>query len=113
KSSLEKHHLFPKNYLVSLGIEDQRIRNQIANFALVEWSDNIKISDSSPQEYMEIMKQRFDHDELREMYYWHALPDDWQNMPYEEFLEVRRQKIADVIQAGYNKLSSVNSESDE
>lgn len=113
KSSLEKHHLFPKNYLVSLGIEDQRVRNQIANFALVEWSDNIKISDSSPQEYMEIMKQRFDHDELREMYYWHALPDDWQNMPYEEFLEIRRQKIADVIQAGYNKLSSIGSESDE
>lgn len=113
KSSLEKHHLFPKNYLVSLGIEDQRVRNQIANFALVEWSDNIRISDTSPQEYMEVMKQRFDHDELREMYYWHALPDDWQNMLYEKFLEIRRQKIADVIQAGYHKLSSIGSESGE
>lgn len=112
KSALEKHHLFPKNYLVNIGIEDQRVRNQIANFTLVEWSDNIKISDSSPQEYMEIMKERFDHDELREMYYWHALPDDWQNMNYDEFLEVRRQKIADVIQAGYNKLSSIDPEED-
>jgi hypothetical protein len=113
KSSLEKHHLFPKNYLVSLGIGDQRVRNQIANFALVEWSDNIKISDSSPQEYMEIMKERFDHDQLREMFYWHALPDDWQNMPYEEFLVVRRQKIADIIQAGYHKLSNIDLENDD
>lgn len=113
KSALEKHHLFPKNYLVNLGFEDQRVRNQIANFALVEWSDNIKISDTSPQEYMEVMSGRFDPDELREMYYWHALPEDWQNMHYEEFLEIRRQKIADVIQAGYHKLSSIDSEGDE
>jgi len=113
KSSLEKHHLFPKNYLVNIGIDDQRQRNQIANFALVEWSDNIKISDSSPQEYMEIMKDRFAHEELREMYYWHALPDDWQNMDYEDFLEIRRKKMADIIQAGYHKLSSISEEEDE
>lgn len=112
KSALEKHHLFPKNYLVSLGFDDQRLRNQIANFALVEWSDNIKISDSSPSEYMKFMKDRFDHQELRDMYYYHALPDDWQHMPYEEFLQVRRQKIADIIQAGYNKLSSLDSENE-
>lgn len=76
KSALEKHHLFPKNYLVSLGVDDQSQRNQIANYALVEWSDNIQISDSSPKEYMKLMQERFGHEELREMYYWHALPDD-------------------------------------
>lgn len=113
KSALEKHHLFPKNYLVSIGIEDQRQRNQIANFALVEWNDNIKISDSSPQEYVKIMKERFSHEELKEMYYWHALSDDWQNMDYESFLEIRRQKIADIIQAGYHKLSSISDDKDE
>jgi len=113
KSALEKHHLFPKNYLVNIGVEDQRQRNQIANFALVEWSDNIKISDSSPKEYMEAIKERFDHDELREMYFWHALPDDWQNMEYEEFLEIRRKKISDVIQSGYEKLSRISSDEEK
>ena len=34
-----------------------------------------------------LCKERFGHDELREMYYWHALPDDWQNMEYDEFLD--------------------------
>jgi len=39
------------------------------------------------------------------MRYWHALPDDWQNMDYREFLKVRRELIASVIQDGYKLLS--------
>ena len=45
KSAIERHHLFAKNYLKSLGITETRDTNQIANYALVEWSDNIAISD--------------------------------------------------------------------
>ena len=37
KASVERHHLFPKGYLKTLGITDIRQTNQIANYALVEW----------------------------------------------------------------------------
>jgi len=50
KSALERHHLFPKGYLATLQITESRETNQIANFALVEWSDNIAISDTAPED---------------------------------------------------------------
>jgi hypothetical protein len=52
KKGIERHHLFPRNHLrTKLGIKDSKQINQIANMALVEWSDNIKISDKAPDEY--------------------------------------------------------------
>ena len=44
KSVIERHHLFPKGYLAKLGIKEVRDTNQIANYALVEWSGNIDIA---------------------------------------------------------------------
>lgn len=105
KSGTERHHLFPKNYLKKEGITEIRDTNQIANFALVEWSDNIKISDSSPQEYLPSYTARFSADELKEMYYWHALPEGWEGMACEDFLKARRQAMAQVIREGFLKLS--------
>ena len=52
KKGIERHHLFPREYLrTRLKITDVKQINQIANMALVEWSDNIKISDQPPAEY--------------------------------------------------------------
>lgn len=36
RSALERHHLFPKHYLATLGIKEKRDINQIANLALGE-----------------------------------------------------------------------------
>lgn len=47
KTAVEQHHLFPRAYLTSIGINELRDINQIANFAVVEWPDNIKISGQS------------------------------------------------------------------
>jgi hypothetical protein len=104
KSGMERHHLFPKNYLKKMNITEIRDANQIANYALVEWSDNIEISDSSPQGYLPEYAARFSSDELKDMYYWHAMPGDWENMAYENFLKVRRNGIAKVIRDGFQKL---------
>ncbi len=106
KSFLERHHLFPKNYLNEIGYKETRQINQIANYALVEWWDNISISDSSPVEYFPEYVKRFDQneEELKWMMYWHALPEDWHNMDYPTFLEQRRKKIAQVVRDGFNKL---------
>ncbi|MDO9230046.1 MAG: DUF262 domain-containing protein [Syntrophales bacterium] len=105
KSGTERHHLFPKNYLKKMNITEIRDTNQIANYALVEWSDNIEISDSSPQEYLPQYIARFNPDELRDMCYWHALPDGWEHMTYEAFLKARRKAIAQIIREGYRRLS--------
>lgn len=105
RSSVEKHHIFPKAYLLRQGISDQREINQIANFALLEWNDNMKVSDTSPREYVAELTKRFSHEDLKLMYYWHALPDEWQNMEYQDFLAARRERMAKVIRDGYSKLT--------
>lgn len=104
KSPLEKHHIFPKGYLAKIGITEKRDINQIANFALVEWSDNIDISDMSPTTYYPKYASRFKADDLQKMRYWHALPKDWENMEYQQFLEARRKQIAVVIRDGFTQL---------
>lgn len=104
KSALERHHLFPKAWLIRNGITEQRDYNQIANFALVEWSDNIAISDKEPKVYLPIYEQRFANDELAKMRYWHALPEDWIDLDYRDFLNQRRKMIAKVVEAAFSKL---------
>lgn len=104
KSALERHHLFPKAWLMRNGITEQRDYNQIANFALVEWSDNIAISDKEPKVYLPIYEQRFCETDLQQMRFWHALPDNWQEMNYRDFLVERRKLIAGVVKEAYQKL---------
>jgi hypothetical protein len=104
KSSTERHHLFPKNYLKKMNITEIRDTNQIANYALVEWSDNIEISDSAPSEYLSQYLARFNTDELKNMYEWHGLTQGWESMIYEDFLKMRRKAIAKVIRHGFQRL---------
>ncbi|MGB4595667.1 MAG: DUF262 domain-containing protein, partial [Anaerolineaceae bacterium] len=103
KSAAERHHLFPKGYLARLNITDLRETNQIANYAYVEYAENIKIAEQSPKDYLPALKPD-DKDALKKMYYWHALPQNWEFMEYNQFLEKRRELIAKVIKDGYNKL---------
>ncbi len=104
KSNLERHHLFAKNYLKKIGIEATKEVNQIANFALVEWKDNIDISDAAPAEYTAPYVERL-YEEKDRMYYWHALPEGWEAMDFRTFLEQRRKLISRVIRDGFQKLN--------
>jgi hypothetical protein len=105
KSALERHHLFPKAWLQRNGITEQRETNQIANFALVEWSDNISISDTAPADYLPEYMNRLSADEKQKMYYWHALPENWEQMNFEDFLIERRKRIAQVVKDAYGNIS--------
>jgi hypothetical protein len=107
KNALEKHHLFPKAYLKSIGIADDRDRNQIANFAFIEWHDNLEILDTSPAEYMKDKLAKIPADEKAAIYEAHALPDGWENMTYDEFLKKRRVLMAHVIKKGYERLQLI------
>lgn len=105
KSALERHHLFPKAWLQRNGILEQRETNQIANFALVEWSDNISISDTAPSEYLPSYLSRLTKEEKERMYYWHSLPENWEQMSYEDFLIERRKRISLVVKDAYETIS--------
>ncbi len=102
RSAVERHHLFPRAYLQSIGITRRRDVNQIANFALVEWPDNAAIGAEPPSVYF----PRYAHRLGSEDRYWHALPDGWHAMPYGEFLEARRKLMARVIHDGFARLGS-------
>ncbi len=106
RAALERHHLFPRKYLKRIGIEDSAEINQVANYALVEWSDNNDISDKAPNEYLPAYLVRFQNeDERKQLYYWHALPEHWEQMEYPQFLEARRKLMAQVIRDAFKKLS--------
>ena len=105
KSAVERHHLFPKSYLGSLGFKTPRETNQIANYALVEWNDNIAISDSPPSDYAPRYWSSLTAKERSDQAYWHALPVGWEQMEYQQFLEARRKGIAAVILDGFQRLT--------
>ncbi len=104
KTAIERHHLFPKAYLRTLGITETRDTNQVANFALVEWDDNIHIADMAPSDYWPLYAARYAEEELARMLADHALPLEWWAMPYHEFLAERRRLIAGVIRRGFERL---------
>jgi len=104
KSAVERHHLFPRRYLQRMKIGEKRLINQAANYALVEWSDNIDISDKPPREYVPKFEARFTSEEIQNMHRWHALPERWYEMEYSIFLQERRKRMADVIRQGFGKI---------
>lgn len=105
KAAVERHHLFPRAYLHKLGFGQTRDTNQIANFALIEWHDNVTIKDRSPVEYVPEFSQEFKGQRLQQMYRWHALPDGWERLDYPEFLVQRRELMARVIRDAYTTLA--------
>ena len=105
RKPIERHHLFPRAYLKSIGINETRIINQVANYALVEWGDNNNIADNSPKDYFPQYASRYSEEEFKKLMEWHALPDGWEDMDYNEFLERRRLLMAKIIQKGFTKLS--------
>lgn len=106
KNPLERHHLFPKGWLVNQKITDLKQINKIANLALLEWPENIEIGDTSPVEYLPKIQERFKDDAIlwQQMMDYHALPKGWEHMAYEEFLNERRKLMALIIRRGFEAL---------
>lgn len=112
---IEKHHLFPRDYLrTALGITDTKKINQVANFALVEWSDNITISNQPPTAYwpQEVADKKIEQKRRKQQEGWHALPEEWIDLGYDEFLHQRRRLMGKVIHEGFKRLTDANYEPD-
>ena len=104
KSPVERHHLFPKAYLSSIGVIGTTKTNQIANYAFVEWADNIQISDQQPSQYFPTYFSKLSDNDQNQTIFWHALPPQWEEMDYFEFLRARRKLIASVVGTGFKQL---------
>lgn len=83
-----------------MGVDDRKQVNQMANYALLEWPENIDISDEAPAVYVPEVRKRFDDATWTTMHELHALPLGWENMPYDAFLNERRKLMADIIRRG-------------
>jgi hypothetical protein len=105
KKALERHHLFPQAWLAENVTEDLKLINQQANYALIEWPDNIDILDRPPVEYVPEIRPRFTATEWQSMPELHALPDDWESMAYMDFLHERRKLIAAITRRGFESLT--------
>lgn len=107
KKGIERHHLFPREYLKRIGINDTRQINQIANMALVEWSDNIAIKDDAPTVYWPQQvgsKTYLSTDRLAKQEHLHSLPAGWTEMNYADFLAARRKLMASVAHEAFEAL---------
>ena len=112
------HHLYPKNYLTKKGLSKIKY-NQIANLAITESGINQSISDKSPEKYFaEIVtavkggKAKYGEinsdKSLRQNLEAHAIPSDIleYELDYDDFLELRRTNMAELIKDYFKKLIS-------
>lgn len=103
RKSLEKHHLFPKAYLKTLGYNDSKI-NQMANYAYIDWKDNMEILDEAPSIYYPVVCAGKTEEQILTMEKENALPHGWEKMTYEDFLVERRKLMAAKIKAAFEIL---------
>lgn len=107
RAAAELHHLFPKAWLINKGISDRRDINQVANLADIGWSDNVDIGASAPASYVPRLRDRLRLDDgaWARMCAEHALPPNWEALPYPTFLKQRRERMADLIRVAFGKLA--------
>ena len=108
KRSIDKHHIFPKHYLETIGINYDRDRNQMANMTYLDYGTNIDISDDAPAVYIGKFKARYSPEDYAKHLANNAIPEDFDTLNYFEFLDKRRHLMAGIIRNAYNKLWNNN-----
>lgn len=108
KKQVERHHIFPKNYLKSELNLKQVDFNQIANMIYIDYHVNIRISDMPPHEYWDVVLEEcseYTRDFVRKNYTEaYDLPFEFWKMDYSEFLDKRRKLMAESIRKFFYKL---------
>jgi 5-methylcytosine-specific restriction endonuclease McrA len=89
---LEVHHIFPKALLYRHGYNRPEV-NAIANFTFLTRETNEIVTDRDPAEYFEEIRRR--HPGALESHWIPADPKLWKVENYNQFLEARRELLAD------------------
>ena len=105
KNSIDKHHIFPKNYLGKIGYNNDRDRNQIANFTYLDYATNIDISDAPPTECVSRYRDKLGEEGYKLACKQNALPENFEQLSYPEFLIKRRILMAQIVKKAYDKLN--------
>lgn len=105
KNSVDKHHIFPKHYLKKIGYGNNRDRNKIANFTYLDYTTNIDISDAPPVEYVSRYREKLGEEGYKLACAQNALPENFEQLPYPEFLKQRRVLMAQIVRKAYNELN--------
>ena len=112
------HHIFPRSYLKSNGVDNKTKYNQVANYIYLDTQVNKAVSDDAPNVYFgKVMKQCeggnivlgniSDKDLLMTNLEENCIPQSIMNMTvenYDEFLIERRKRMAALIQKYYERL---------
>jgi predicted transport protein len=104
----EKHHIFPKAYLKSVGISEKKTTNLLVNFCLIDSELNKNISDKQPSQYFSSF-QKINPD-LNKSLKSHLIPDDensgiWGDN-YQKFIDQRTELILREVKKRIGNLSA-------
>ena len=83
---------------------NDRDRNQIANFTYLDYTTNIDISDEAPAEYVSRYREKLGEEGYRLACAQNALPENFEQLPYPEFLKQRRLLMAQIVKKAYSEL---------
>lgn len=111
------HHLFPKGFLKSNGLERGKY-NQIANYAYMQSEINIKVGNKAPKNYFDLIREQISvgrplitgistDEELQENLRVNSVPLEIMEMSlddYGDFLQLRRRLMANKIRDYYFSL---------
>lgn len=100
---IQHHHIFPKSLLKNAGYETNEI-NEIANMAFIGGRTNIRISNKKPVDYLPLIIQDQGENSLERQ----LVPVNselWEMGSYREFLNYRRQRLVDEMNAFIAKKS--------
>jgi hypothetical protein len=132
-SSLEEHHIFPKNYMKNFfmtkkGMTAEKAKEAVDslvdindNLAPIAASENSKISDDSPIDYVskgtkpnkkgvckhQPIKDGFSEVEWARMCENYALPENWWKLSFEEFVKKRSTLMPKVIKKSFDALKTL------
>lgn len=126
-NKLEEHHIFPKSYMLQLymrrnpSLTEEAAEDMvedsvdvIQNLAPIAASENVKISDNAPIDYVingtkkhKGIKESFNHKDWDNMCEQYALPPNWWNLEYEEFINQRELLITKVIIKSFDSLHTI------
>ncbi len=109
-SKLEVHHIFPKKILYAADYRRPEV-NAVANFCFLTKDTNLKISASKPENYFPEIASK--HPGALESQ-WIPMDEQlWKVENYREFLEARRQLLADATNAFLADLYSEHAQAPE
>lgn len=100
-SSLQVHHIFPKHVLYQAGYERSQV-NAVANFCFLTQDTNLVIGKRHPEEYFAQAEER--NPGVLASQWIPADPDLWKVERYDDFLQARRELLAEAAQSFLNEL---------